>query len=100
MAGTNSNSEKKIKGLTFGRETRVRKPVVKNGSDNPVFAVCIKTDDDDLLFPKKVYKIWMRGGTRVLVIDEEGEPAIYPKDHFLVLSLSSKAENTLAGVLE
>ena len=98
MAETISNSEREKKGLIFGRETRIRKPAARRDDDREVFAVCLKTDDEDLLFPKKVYKIRMRGD-RVLVIDEDGEPTIYPKVFFLVLALSPTAESTLAGVL-
>lgn len=98
MAETNTKSERTAKGLTFGKEFFVRKPVLDKNADHDVFAVCIKTDDEKLLFPKKVYKVKLRGN-RVRVIDEEGEVAIYPKDFFLVLSLSPSAESTLAGVL-
>ncbi len=99
MAETNTKAERTAKGLAFGKETFIRKPVVdKNADDDDVFAVCLKTDDDGLLFPKKVYKVKLRG-SRVRVIDEEGEVAIYPMDFFLVLSLSPTAQNTLAEVL-
>jgi hypothetical protein len=98
MAETNTKSERATKGLTFGSETFIRKPEPDKNADVDVFAVCLKTDDESLLFPKKVYKVKIRGN-RVRVIDEEGEVAIYPKDFFLVLSLSPSAESTLAGVL-
>ncbi len=81
--------------LRFGRETRVKIPKSKA---KEAFAVCIKTDDSALLVPTKIYKVKL-SGNRVGVIDEEGEPSVYPKDFFLVLSLSPSAESTLAGVL-
>ncbi len=98
MAETNTKSGRTAKGLTFGKETFIRKTVVDKNADNDVFAVCLKTDDEGLLIPKKVYRVKLRGN-RVRVIDEEGEVAIYPLDFFLVLSLSPTAENTLADVL-
>lgn len=82
----------------FGRETRVKVPKSARKDREEVFAVCLKTDDDKLLIPTKIYKIKL-GGNRACVIDEEGEVAIYPMDFFLVLSLSPAAESTLAGVL-
>lgn len=98
MAETNTKSERAVKGLTFGKEIFIKRPTPDKNADSDVFAVCLKTDDENLLFPKKVYKVKIRGN-RVRVIDEEGEVAIYPVDFFLVLSLSPTAENTLAEVL-
>jgi hypothetical protein len=86
------------KNLTFGQEKLIPKPPVDKNSDIEIFAVCLETDDETLLVPKKVYKIKMRG-TRVRVIDEEGEAAIYPAEFFLPLSLSPTAQNTLAEVV-
>ena len=98
MAETNTKSVRTAKGLTFGKEIFIKKPSLAKNADEDVFAVCLKTDDESLLFPKKVYRVKLRGN-RIRVIDEEGEVAIYPKDFFLVLSLSPSAESTLAGVL-
>lgn len=89
---------KKAEDLIFGRETRVKVPKSGKGDSGTVFGVCVKTDDEKLLIPSKIYKIKL-GGNRARVIDEEGEVAIYPLDFFLILSLSPAAENTLAGVL-
>jgi hypothetical protein len=98
MAETNIQLEQTSKGLVFGKETLVRIPPRDKDADKEVYAICLKTDDDDLLYPKKVYKIRLQGD-RACVIDEEGEVAIYPMDFFLVLSLSPTAQNTLAEVL-
>lgn len=86
------------KGLKFGRETFIPKPLLDENAEKEVFAICVKTDDEDLLLPMKVYKIKLRGN-HACVIDEEGEAAVYPMDFFLVLSLSPAAEHTLAGVV-
>ena len=83
--------------LRFGRETVVKIPKSRK-VEREVFAVCLKTDDEELLVPTKIYKIKL-GGNRATVIDEEGEAAVYPMDFFLVLSLSSTAQSTLAEVL-
>lgn len=98
MAETNTKTKLAAKGLSFGKETFIRKPAVDGTTDKEVFAICLKTDDEHLLLPKKVYRIKLRGN-RVRVIDEEGEVAIYPLDFFLVLSLNTAAKNTLASVV-
>ena len=90
----NKNGKEKI----FGRETRIKIPNTPKPYPETVFAVCIKTDDEKLLVPTKIYKIKL-GGNRACVIDEKGEVAIYPMEFFLVLSLSPMAENTLAEVI-
>lgn len=98
MAETNTNSEQTVlTSFSFGRETLIEKPSVLD-SDEEVFAICVDTDDENLLKLTKVYKVRLRGDL-VRVIDEEGEAAIYPLDNFLVLSLSPTAKNKLAEVV-
>lgn len=83
--------------LRFGRETIVKIPKSRK-VEREVFAVCIKTDDEELLIPTKIYKVKL-GGNRVTLTDEEGEVAVYPLDFFLVLSLTPSAKSTLAEVI-
>ncbi len=83
--------------LRFGRETIVKIP--RSGKAvREVFAACIKTDDEELLVPTKIYKVKL-AGDRAIVVDEEGEVAVYPMDFFLVLSLTPSAKSTLAAVM-
>lgn len=82
----------------FGRETWIKVPKTPKPESETVFAACLKTDDEKLLIPGKIYRIKL-GGNRACVIDEEGETAIYPVDFFLILSLSPTAENVLAEVI-
>ena len=89
-----SKSQEKI----FGRETWIKIPDTPKNKRETAFAACLKTDDEALLIPGKIYKIKL-GGNRACVIDEEGEVAIYPMNFFLVLSLSPTAENALAEVV-
>lgn len=97
MGEADMNFEQSEKALVFGKETFIPKVSVDENGEKEVFAICLKSDDENLLVPMKVYKIKLRG-KRVLVIDEENEPAVYPADFFLVLSLSPKAENVLAEI--
>lgn len=71
------------------RETKVKIP--NNLGDNQdVFAICLETDDSELLIPFKVYRVQLRG-KYVRVIDELGESAVYPSSFFLPLQLSPEA---------
>lgn len=63
-----------------------------------VFAVCIQTDDEKLLVPRKIYQIKIRQQKYARVIDEEGEVAVYPLDFFLPLQLSKESQDILAKV--
>lgn len=84
--------------IVFGRETRVKIPHSLELDSETVFAVCLKTDDDKLLIPFKIYKIKL-GGNRACVIDEAGEVAIYPMNFFHILSLLPTSETALAEVI-
>ncbi|MBS1794306.1 MAG: hypothetical protein JSS81_10655 [Acidobacteria bacterium] len=81
-------NEKDLGEFEFARETTVS--IATRPKSEDVFAVCLETDDEKLLVPMKVYKIGLRGN-KARVIDEEGEPAIYPLDFFLVLPLEEEA---------
>lgn len=77
----------------------IRETKVKISDDiavnQEVFALCLKTDDDKLLIPFKVYPVKLRG-EYVCVTDELGEAAIYPTSFFLPLQLPPEAVNALS----
>jgi len=76
------------------RETKLKVP--KNSyDDSEVFAVCLETDDRELLIPFKVYRVKLRG-EYVCIIDEKGESAVYPKSFFLPLQLPPETVNVLS----
>lgn len=89
-----SNTKESI----FGRETRIKIPDTPQTERETVFAACLKTDDEKLLIPGKIYKVKL-GGNRACVVDEDGEVAIYPLDFFLILSLTPTAESVLAEIV-
>lgn len=62
------------------------------------FAICVKTDDSELLIPNKIYQVTLLENDLLKVIDEAGETAIYPADYFLLVSFSPKVEKLLARV--
>ena len=79
------------------RETKLE--VLSTAVEKPenVFAVCLETDDTELLVPLKIYQVSLRG-KNVRVIDEKGEVAVYPSEFFLPLQLPREAANTLTKV--
>jgi hypothetical protein len=76
------------------RETKVKVPD-ENYDDSEIFAVCLETDDRELLIPFKVYRIKLRG-KYVCVINEIGESAVYPSRFFLPLQLPPETANVLS----
>jgi hypothetical protein len=62
------------------------------------FAVCVQTDDPELLIPRKIYEITPLTSSHVSVIDEAGEAAIYPADTFIQLELPSNVKEALGAV--
>ena len=64
------------------------------------FAVCIQSDDADLLTPRMIYQV-MRDDTAaksgyVRVIDNEGEDYLYPSKYFMFLDLPAEIERALS----
>lgn len=80
--------------LLPARETRIQIAPDIAETSQEVFAICLETDDADLLVPLKTYRIALRG-EYVRVVDEKGEPAIYPREFFLPLDLTREAVSTL-----
>lgn len=62
------------------------------------FAVCLNTDDPELLIPRKIYEVTPLQSGRVAVVDEAGETAIYPADQFVLLELPREVEEALSRV--
>ncbi len=69
--------------------TRRQKPEAR-------LAICIKTDDHELLVVNKIYPVSPLGDDLIRLIDEAGEAAIYPADHFLYVSFPPKVERVLS----
>ncbi len=85
-------NEKDLGEFGFARETTIS--IAERPKSEDVFAVCLESDDENLLVPMKIYKIGLRGD-KARVIDEEGEAAVYPLNFFLVLSLAEEAANLI-----
>ena len=68
----------------------------------PHFAICVNTDDPDLLTPRSVYEVLpderAAKSSYVRVIDNEGEDYLYPKDYFLFVELPQTVQRKLRRV--
>jgi hypothetical protein len=62
------------------------------------FAICVRTDDPELLIPNKIYQVTLLENDLLKVIDEAGEATIYSADYFLRVSFPAEVEKLLSRV--
>ena len=67
------------------------------------FAVCIQSDDTDLLTPRMIYQVLPDDraamSNYMRLIDNEGEDYLYPSKYFMVLNLPDEIERVLVSQL-
>jgi len=65
----------------------------------PQFAICINTDDPDLLTPCKIYQVLPEESAArsnyIRVIDNEGEDYLYPAEYFILVDFPPEVERAL-----
>ena len=65
----------------------------------PQFAICINTDDPDLLTPRMIYEVLpdetAAKRNYLRVVDNEGEDYLYPADYFVFVDLPQVVEQVL-----
>jgi hypothetical protein len=63
------------------------------------FAICINTDDPDLLTPRRIYQVLPdESAVRseyIRVIDNEGEDYLYPAEYFIFVDFPLAAERAI-----
>ncbi len=73
--------------------------MARERSAAPQFAICIRTDDPDLLTPRMIYRVMPDAKAErsryLRVIDNEGEDYLYPADYFLRVELPAAVERAL-----
>lgn len=66
------------------------------------FAICINTDDPDLLTPRMIYEVLpdesAKKSNYIRVIDNEGEDYLYPADYFIFVDFPHSVEQALLRV--
>lgn len=64
------------------------------------FAVCIQSDDADLLTPRMIYQVLPDDNAArsnyIRVVDNEGEDYLYPAKYFMFLDLPQEIERALS----
>ena len=70
-----------------------------NKAPTPRFAVCVQSDDPDLLTPRMIYQILPDESAAksdyVRVVDNEGEDYLYPSNYFLFIDLPREVERAV-----
>lgn len=74
--------------FTFKVDTSKIKPPVE------AWAVCVETDDEELMIPGKIYPVKIVDDY-ILVDDEEDEATFYPKEFFITVSLPAEVTRRL-----
>ena len=73
--------------------------MLKRRNTEPRFAVCVETDDPDLLTPRMIYQVLPDESAArseyVRVIDNEGEDYLYPAKYFVIVDLPREVERAL-----
>jgi hypothetical protein len=71
----------------------------KNPKSLARFAICVDTDDPDLLTPRMVYQVLPDEiavkSDYLRVIDNEGEDYLYPAKYFVLIDLPQQVEQAL-----
>lgn len=74
----------------------------KRRNTTPRFAVCVETDDPDLLTPRMIYRVLPDESAArsdyVRVIDNEGEDYLYPAKYFVIVDLPREVERAFLRV--
>jgi hypothetical protein len=73
--------------------------MTKQKNTAPQFAICINTDDSDLLTPRMIYHVLpdesAAKSNYIRVIDNEGEDYLYPADYFILFDFPPAVERAL-----
>ena len=73
--------------------------MAKQKNKAPQFAICINTDDPDLLTPRMIYQVLPDESAAktkyIRVIDNEGEDYLYPSAYFIIYEFPVEVERAL-----
>ncbi len=74
----------------------------KNHKSIKQFAICINSDDADLLTPRMIYRVLpdesAARSNYIRVVDNEGEDYLYPADYFIQIAFPQAIEQALLRV--
>ncbi len=73
--------------------------MAKRKDSTPQFAICIHSNDADMLTPRMIYQILpdenAAKSNYIRVIDNEGEGYLYPADYFILVDFPGEIERAL-----
>jgi hypothetical protein len=73
--------------------------MTKRKESAPKFAICIQSDDADMLTPRMIYQVLpdesAAKSNYVRVIDNEGEDYLYPAEYFIFIDFPREVERAL-----
>ena len=73
--------------------------MTKQKDTAPQFAICVNTDDPDLLTPRMIYQVMpdesAAKSNYIRVIDNEGEDYLYPAEYFILFDFPPAIERAL-----
>ena len=76
--------------------------MIKREKTVPRFAICIKSDDPDLLTPRMIYQVLSDESAErsnyLRVIDNEGEDYLYPAEHFVFVTFPQGIKQALQRI--
>jgi hypothetical protein len=76
--------------------------MAKRKDSIPKFAICIQSDDADLLTPRMIYQVLpdesAAKSNYIRVIDNEGEDYLYPAGYFIFVDFPQEIERALLRV--
>jgi len=76
--------------------------MAKSRKSEPRFAICINTDDSDLLTPRMIYEVVpdesAAKSNYIRVIDNEGEDYLYPASYFVFVDFPAVVEQALLRI--
>ncbi len=77
--------------------------MTEHQNPKPQFAICVHSDDPDLLTPRMIYQVLpdesAARSNYVRVIDNEGEDYLYPAGYFVFVDLPHPVERELLHAL-
>ena len=73
--------------------------MVKRKKTTSQFAICINTDDPDLLTPRRIYEVLSDESAArsnyIRVVDNEGEDYLYPAEYFIFIDFPPAIKRVL-----
>ena len=81
------------RGKFFGKFKYAKRTTQRNSETR--FAICLLTDDPELLIPLKIYQVEIIDAGYLKVTDESGDAADYPEEYFALVSFPQDIEQRL-----